>query len=218
MNEVTRSNLKKFIFLAAACLVIAVAVVLGYNWHAVAALYRPAPPVKQVMLNYSNRTYGFSLKFPQYWGDSEPNTMYAPPGYIVKFQAPDIEGCDIPITITIVTNDPVTEPLPSNETLEGFMDKYEANMEKTANNYKRVSLTETTISGLPAKVLSWSMGDNEDLMTDQAIFIYEGQVYIITYAALSEFHDQDYNGFELVTATLKFKQSSVPASPAVANN
>jgi hypothetical protein len=218
VNEVSRSNLKKIIFLAVASVLITVLVVLGYNWNAIAALYRPAPPVKQVMLNYSNRVYGFSLKFPQYWSDSEPNTLYGPPSHIVRFTAPDSEGPDIPTTITIVTNDPVTEPLPSNETVEGFTDKYEANLKLTANNYMRVDLTDTTISGLPAKVLSWSMGDNEDLMTDQAIFIYEGQVYIITYAALSEFHDQDYNGFELVTATLKFKQSSVPASPAVANN
>ena len=215
MNEVVRSNLKKILLLSVACVVIAVSVVLASNWHAVAALYRPTPSPKPVMLNYTNRMYAFSLKFPQYWGDAEPNTLYdSKPSYIVRFTAPDIEGCDIPITVTITADD-----LPDdarNETLEGFMTKAEAVLASNANKYRRISLTETTISGMPARLIQWTMGDNEDLTNDQAVIMFNGRVYTITYSALTEFHDQAYNGFELITSTIKFKQSGVSASPTVA--
>jgi hypothetical protein len=211
-NEVDRSNLKKILLLAVACVVIAVSVVLASNWHAVAALVHPTPTPKPVMLNYTNRVYAFSLKFPQYWGDYEPNTFYnTAPAYIVRFTAPDIEGCDIPVTVTISADDLPKEAL--NETLEGFMTKAEAVLQANANNYRRISLTETTISGLPAKILRWTMGDNDDLINDQAIFVYNGQVYIITYSALAEFHDQVYGAFELMTSSFQFKLSGVPASP-----
>ena len=60
------------------------------------------------------------------------------------------------------------------------------------------------------------MGDNEDLINDQAVFLFNGRIYIITYSALAEFHDQVYSGFELITSTFKFKLSGVPASPTVA--
>lgn len=210
-----RSNLKKILFLAVGCVVIAVSVVVASNWHAVAALYRPTPSPKPVMLNYTNRVYAFSLKFPQYWGDAEPNTFYdSKPAYIVRFTAPDIEGCSIPITVTVAADDLPKEAL--NETLDGFMTKAEAVLATSANNYRRISLTETTISGLPAKVIQWTMGDNDDLTNDQAVLIFNGRVYTITYSALTEFHDQEYNGFEFITSTFKFKQSGVTTSPVVA--
>ena len=209
-----RSTLKKVLFLGIASVVIAVSVVLAYNWHAVAALYHPTPAPKPVLLNYTNREHGFSLKFPQYWGDYEPNTLNNPSqaSYIVRFTAPEIEGCDIPITITIMSPDPQNYPLPPDETLDGYAAKAEAGLKATANNYELISLSDSSISGYPAKIIRWSMGDNKDLINDQAIFIKGSRVYIISYSALAEFHDQALNGFELVTSTLKFKQSSTPAS------
>jgi hypothetical protein len=213
---VSRSNWKKGLFLGTAVIVVAGAVILATNWHAVAALYRPSPSPKTVQLNYTNRTHGFSLKFPQYWGDYEPNTMGETASYIVRFTAPDIEGCDIPITITVMSPDPVANPLPPGETLEDYFVKAEAALQTSANNYERLSLVDTSISGLPAKVFRWTMGDNQDLINDQAVLLFNNRVYIITYSALAEFHDRAYHGFELVASTLKFKQAGLAAaSPSV---
>lgn len=214
MNEVARSNLKKILLLAVACLVIAVPLVLAYNWYTVAAPFRPTPTPKPVLLNYTNRFQSFSMKFPQFWDSNEASTTYFTPPYIVQFTAPAIEGCDIPITITIA-NRTFAGVDPPNETLEGFITNAETSLKANANNYRRISLMDTTVSGLPAKLLRWSMGDNDDLINDQAIFVNNGQVYIITYSALAEFHDQVYGAFELVTSTFQFKPPSVPVSPMV---
>jgi hypothetical protein len=113
--------------------------------------------------------------------------------------------------------DPEKYPLPPEETLEGYAAKAEAGLKATANNYERLSMVDATVSGLPAKIVRWTMGDNQDLINDQAFFFYNNRVYIITYSALAEFHDQAFNGFELITRTFKFKQSGLPApSPTVA--
>jgi hypothetical protein len=214
VSELSRSNFKKVLFIGIAVVVIAVSVVLASNWHDVAALYRPAPSTKIVQLNYANRVHGFSLKFPQYWVDYEPNTLETTASYIVRFTAPDVEGCDVPITITVMSPE---SPLPPGETLEGYFTKAEAGLKSTANNYERLNMVDVTVSGLPAKIVRWTMGDNRDLINDQAFFFYNNRVYIITYSALTEFHDQAFNGFELITSSFKFKQTSLPAvSPTVA--
>jgi len=215
VNEVARSTLKKILFLSAAFALIAVSVVLAANWHAMAALYRPTPTPKPVLLNYTNRTHNFSLKFPQYWADSEPRVIGDatdnPPSYIVKFQSPQIEGSNIPISITIMSQD--LPPELGNETLEGYVEKAEHVLKVSANNYSLISITDSTVSGLPAKIVSWSMGDEGNtLITDQAIFMKGTRVYIITSSALSDFHDKSTYGFNLVTSTFKFKQSNTPAS------
>lgn len=213
VNEVARSTLKKLIFLGIAFVLIAVSVVLAANWHAMAALYRPTPTPKPVLLNYTNRTHNFSLKFPQYWADSEPRVIgdpadSPPPSYIVKFQSPQIEGSNIPISITIMSPGEL-----ANETLEGYVEKAEHALKVSANNYSLISITDSTVSGLPAKIVSWGMGDEGNtLITDQAIFMKGARVYIITGSALSDFHDKSTYGFNLVTSTFKFKQSSAPAS------
>jgi len=213
VNEVARSTLKKILFLSAAFALIAVSVVLAANWHAMAALYRPTPTPKPVLLNYTNRTHNFSLKFPQYWADSEPRVIgdpadNPPPSYIVKFQSPQIEGSNLPISITIMSPGEL-----ANETLEGYVAKSEEVLSSSANNYKLISITDSTVSGLPAKIVSWSMGDEGNtLINDQAIFMKGARVYIITLAVLSDFYDEAAYGFNLVTSTFKFKQSSAPAS------
>jgi hypothetical protein len=216
VNEVARSTLKRVLFLSAAFALIAVSVVFAANWYAIAALYRPTPTPKPVLLNYTNRTHNFSLKFPQYWADSEPRVIgdpadNPPPSYIVKFQSPQIEGSNIPISITIMAKD--LPPELGNETLEGYVEKAEHALKVSANNYSLISITDSTVSGLPAKIVSWSMGDEGNtLINDQAIFMKGARVYIITLAVLSDFYDKAAYGFNLVTSTFKFKQSSAPAS------
>ncbi len=134
-----------------------------------------------------------------------------PPSYIVKFQSPQIEGSNIPISITIMSQD--LPPELGNETLEGYVEKAEHALKVSANNYSLISITDSTVSGLPAKIVSWSMGDEGNtLISDQAIFMKGARVYIITLAVLSDFHDKAAYGFNLVTSTFKFKQSSAPAS------
>lgn len=214
-NVIARSNLKKIIILAVIFAVTAVSLVVAFNWHSVAALYRPTAPAKPIQLNYTNRQHGFSLKFPQYWADSEPNTFGgAPANYIVRFTAPEMEGNAIPVTITIMAKDLPAE-LAGNETLESYVTKSEAILKETANNYEFISLADSTVSGLPAKILTWSMGDeNATLVNDQAIFKKGDTVYIVTMSSLWDFRDRVTGGFNLITSTFKFKTSSVTTPSA----
>lgn len=200
-----RSTLKKVLFLGIAFVVIAVSVVLAANWRAMAALYRPTAPPKPVLLNYTNRLHAFSVKFPQYWADSEPS------GYIVVFDAPEIEGSDILTSITILSVD--LPPELAGETLEGYVAKSEEVLKFNSQNYTRIRLEDSAVSGIPAKILTWSMSDDKyTLVSDQAIFMKDNKIYVITYYSPKEFRDNYLSAFDLVTSTLKFKQSSTPTS------
>ncbi len=209
----SRTNFKKTIILAAIFLVTAAALIVAFNWHAVAALYRPKAEPKAIQLNYTNRQHGFSLKFPQYWADSEDNTFGVTPKYIVRFTAPEIEGNTFPITITI-TGTELPPELAGNETLEGYVEKSEAILKESANNYEFIALVDTTISDLPAKVLTWRMGEEGNiLVNDQAIFMKGNTVYIISMSSMQEFRDQVIGGFNLITSSLRFKASTA-ATPS----
>ena len=209
MNGVARSSFKKILFLGAGFLAVGVMVVLGSNWHAIAALYRPTPSPKPVLLNYTNRIHGFSLKFPQYWADSEPNTLRETASYIVRFTSPEIEGLTLPFSITIMAKD--LPPELENETLQSYVEKAALALEVSANNYSLVSITDSTVSGLPAKIVSWKMGDvDNNLITDQAIFMKGQRVYIITSSIKEEFHDKAVYPFGLINSTLKFKSTGAP--------
>lgn len=201
----SRSNLKKVILFGGVIVVIAAAVVLASNWYAVASIYRPTPSPKPVQLNYSNSKHDFSLKFPQYWSDFEPPSTSGE-NYIVRFTAPLIEGCEIPITITINAFDLPAES--AGETLDSYFEKAEAMLADSASNYERVNVMDSTISGVPSKVFRWTMGDNEDLTTDQILFFFNNRVYVITYAALTEFHNRAYNGLELIGSTFRFNKTT----------
>ena len=201
-SKIQGSTLKKVLFLGIAFVIIAAAVVVASNWHAVAALYHPTPTPKPVQLTYTNRQHSFSLKYPQYWEDSEPD------GYIASFDSPGVEGCDMPLGVTILYQD-----LPAdlaNETLDSHIAKYEESVKTRAPNYTRISLDDITVSGFPAKLLKWHMSnDQSSVTTDQAFFIKDNKVYVITYSAPDEFHNAYIDGFNLIVNTLKFKQSSL---------
>lgn len=161
----------------------------------------PAP----VLLNYTNAEYGFSLKFPQYWVDSEESDAS-----IVKLSSPQAHIPEFPELITSINI--IAFQLPpefAGDSLEDYVANNEKYLEEkltgTGQGYTRLSLESINVAGLPAQLLNWSTSaEEETLITRQAISYKDELVYIISYTSLEKY-DKEYAGaLDLVLDTFTF--------------
>ncbi len=159
----------------------------------------------KVILNYTNAEYGFSLKFPQYWGDSEESDAS-----IVKLTSPQAHIRDFPDLMTSINI--IAFQLPP-EFVGEPLSNYVANCEKslqdklaeTGQEYKQLSLESIEVAGLPAQLIAWSAsGEAETLITRQAIFYKDELVYIISYASLEKYDEEYAGALDLVLDTFTF--------------
>ncbi len=149
---------------------------------------------------YRSTPLGFSIEYPNFWQKSndvkEGIAVFVSPaeGYSDEYTenlsvqrfTPDISGEDL---------------------LNTYVKGYVGNLESTVKNYKLVSEVDTTLAGQPAyQIVYETQSDDEtDQMRLMQIFtLYEGKIYVVTYAA--EFSGYSYfmTYVEKMISTFKF--------------
>ncbi len=149
---------------------------------------------------YRSTPLGFSVEYPNFWQKSanvkEGIAIFVTPaeGYSDEYTenlsvqqfVPDISGDDV---------------------LNTYVKGYVANLESTVKNYKLVSEADTTLAGQTAyQIVYETQSDDEtDQMRLMQIFtLYDGKIYVVTYAA--EFSSYSYfmTYVEKMISTFKF--------------
>jgi len=145
---------------------------------------------------YTNTELGFSCQYPADW-DAEENMM----GALVIFAGPMTLDDTFMINISIVTDE-----LSDVYTVEEYSRLTELQFEKSGNDYVKIQGKNTTISGLPAIVQTFTVTvDDYPIKDIQAYFIKDMTAYIITYDTIEESHDKYTDYFDLVISTFKFE-------------
>jgi len=102
----------------------------------------------------------------------------------------------------------MSEELPEfpKMTLEDYANLVHIQLKKAMENYKNVDEGSTTISGLPARTLTYTASSDETmLMGSQAYVFKENVAYVITYTATEELYDKYADCFELVMTSFEFE-------------
>ena len=145
---------------------------------------------------YTNTELGFSCQYPAEWDVGE-NMM----GALVIFGGPMTLNDTFMINISIVTDE-----LSDVYTVEEYSRLTELQFEKSGNDYVKIQGKNTTISGLPAIVQTFTVTvDDYPIKDIQAYFIKDMTAYIITYDTVEESHDKYTDYFDLVINTFKFE-------------
>ncbi|MFH1639201.1 MAG: PsbP-related protein [Chloroflexota bacterium] len=193
------SRVKKLLVISALVVVILIPLVFIIRGQAAKKASEPAPSSTPVRLSYTSAKHNFALKFPQYWLDEE----FEDP--IVNLTSPrppdDKEYSGATISVKVFKK--LSEE-DRDVTLDDFVVKSEDNLRQYAQNYTRISLEETKISNLPARILTWNMSAEKTMITRQAILFKDDSIYVITYSSLAEYDDLYASAFDLVTSTFRF--------------
>ena len=165
--------------------------------------YSPPPPSPtEEVLKYAdiyvNSKYGFSVNYCKDWDVLEDYI-----GMTVAFMAPlvQVESDLVSIYITV-------DQLSKNATLEDYVGSNKKVGEERLVNYDELNEYATTISGVPATVLTFSFTyETENAVLDfkdiLAMLVKDGVGYSITYDVLSEFHDDYVDWFDLAIYTFR---------------
>ena len=156
----------------------------------------PSKPDIEILI-YMNSEYGFSAEYPNDW-EFEEGLMET----IVLFAGPLVAE-EFMININILSEELHEFP---KTTLEDYARLSEMGIKRSVDYYEKVDEHSSIIDGQPAIVRSYiAEMDGFRHMQTQAYFFKENVAYVITYAAPTEFHDEYYDCFELIIATLKFE-------------
>ena len=146
---------------------------------------------------YENEGFGYSCRYPADWelhGDAAGN--------LVLFAGPmDAENV-FRININIVIDELVNYP---GISLDDYTEISDIQFQESLDDYERLALNDTNISGTTAKLITYSFAiDTLEIKGTQAFFIRDNIAYIITYSATPDSYDEYYPEFELVYASFNF--------------
>jgi hypothetical protein len=161
----------------------------------------PPTPETKTYTNYTSSEHAFSLEYPKDWHFQEGRM-----GSIINFKGPFIQQENVTVNIDVAS-----EKLPQfpKKTLEDYPKDSEM-----AENYKKVEEHHATVADSPAIVTTYTFSYMETMfMQTQAFFLKENTVYVITYSATPNSHEQYYDYFELVINSFKFLPAQSPEIP-----
>jgi len=147
---------------------------------------------------YENEYFGYSCLYPAGW-ELQAN----PGGMLVLFAGPMDTDDEFIINVNIFVEE-LTEY--AGISLDDYTENSEVQFHESLDDYQRLALDDTIISGMAARLVTYSFSiDTFKIKGTQAFFIRDNKAYIITYSATPETHSQYYSEFELIFASLVFK-------------
>ena len=146
---------------------------------------------------YENEWYGFSCRYPIDW-----ELQASPAGNLVLFAGPMDAGNAFRININILVEELVDY---AGISLEDYTEISEIQFQESLDDYLRLDLNDTSISGMAARLITYSFAmETLKIKGTQAFFIRDDIAYIVTYSATPDSYDEYYPEFELVYASFNF--------------
>jgi hypothetical protein len=147
---------------------------------------------------YQNEELGYSCRYPADW-EFQAN----PGGTLVLFAGPMDSDNVFRININIIIEELVDY---ADISLDDYTEISEIQFQESLDDYQRLALNDTSISGMTAKLITYSFAlDTLEIKGTQAFFIRDNIAYIITYSATPETYSEYYPEFELVFMSFNFK-------------
>jgi len=147
---------------------------------------------------YENEYFGYSCLYPADW-ELQAN----PGGMLILFAGPMDTDNAFRINVNIFVEE-LTEY--AGISLDDYTEISEVQFHESLDDYQRLALDNTIISGMAARLVTYSFAmDTLEIKGAQAFFIRDNNAYIITYSATPETYGEYYPEFELIFASLVFK-------------
>ncbi|MBN1160425.1 MAG: hypothetical protein JXA17_00540 [Dehalococcoidales bacterium] len=162
-----------------------------FSCLALSALITGCGQTQSIGETYENEKFGFSCQYPTDW-----ELQAHPAGTLVLFAGPmDADG-EFRINISVFIEELLGYP---GISLDEYTEISEIQFQESLDDYQRLALSDTTISEMTAKLITYSFGiENLKIKGAQAFFIRNNIAYIITYSATLETYSEYYTEFELV--------------------
>ena len=134
---------------------------------------------------YNNFKYGVAMNYPTGWQTDETD-----PNAIVIFKAPAPAGATIAPTVNLTLNDLQGK----NMSLDDFLAAAKSQLSTTFPGYAEVESGPTTMAGLPAQKLVFTMtGGKGQKMKLMQVYVIQNEIgYALTYTA----EEANYADFE----------------------